>query len=72
MNNDARIVGVVAHDPAWPEQFTVEQRLLAAALPRRGASNTSSASIPGLTAKPVIETWRSVGAGGEHRPEPGP
>ncbi|MEV5695523.1 GrpB family protein [Micromonospora globbae] len=56
MRNDARVVEVVAYDPAWSEQFKVEQRRLADALPTAlSIEHIGSTSIPGLAAKPIID-----------------
>lgn len=56
VRNDARVVEVVAYDPAWSEQFKVEQRRLADALPTAlSIEHIGSTSIPGLAAKPIID-----------------
>ena len=56
VKNGARVVEVVAYDPAWLEQYRVEQRLLAVALPTAlSIEHIGSTSIPGLAAKPIID-----------------
>ncbi|WP_326560319.1 GrpB family protein [Micromonospora sp. NBC_01796] len=56
MENAARVVEVVAHDPAWPDQFEVERGLLAKSLPAAlGIEHIGSTSVPGLAAKPIID-----------------
>lgn len=56
VNDDARVVEVVPYDPAWPELFEAEQRLLSEALPEAlSIEHIGSTSIPGLAAKPIID-----------------
>lgn len=52
-------VTVVPYDPAWPEQFRLERaRILEAVFPFTGpmfVEHVGSTSVPGLSAKPVID-----------------
>jgi GrpB-like predicted nucleotidyltransferase (UPF0157 family) len=51
-----RVVVVVPYDPAWPQIFAREARLLADALPGAlSIEHVGSTSVPGLAAKPVID-----------------
>lgn len=51
------VVTLVPYDPAWPEQFETIRNGLAAALGDTAVSieHVGSTSVPGLTAKPVID-----------------
>ncbi|MFG2166102.1 GrpB family protein [Micromonospora chersina] len=56
MKDVARVVEVVAYDPAWPERFTAAQRLLVGALPTAvSIEHIGSTSIPGMAAKPIVD-----------------
>ncbi|MFF4891255.1 GrpB family protein [Micromonospora chersina] len=56
MEDVARVVEVVAYDPAWPERFTAAQRLLVGALPTAvSIEHIGSTSIPGMAAKPIVD-----------------
>ncbi|WP_262284639.1 GrpB family protein [Micromonospora sp. MA102] len=56
MEDDARVVEVVPYDPAWPELFETERRLLSKALPEAlSVEHIGSTSVPGLAAKAVID-----------------
>ncbi|MEV6174230.1 GrpB family protein [Streptomyces sp. NPDC051954] len=56
MGDFERVVDVVAYDPAWPERFEIERRLLADALPMSlSIEHIGSTSVPGLAAKPIID-----------------
>ncbi|MFI7606960.1 GrpB family protein [Micromonospora sp. NPDC049366] len=66
MKEEAPIVEVVPYDPAWSEQFQVEQRLLSEALPAAlSVEHIGSTSIPGLAAKPIIDISAVVAEVGE-------
>ncbi|MFC0031833.1 GrpB family protein [Micromonospora chaiyaphumensis] len=61
MTDEAPVVVVVPYDPAWPERFTVEQRLLSEALPAAlSIEHIGSTSIPGCAAKPIIDIQMAV------------
>jgi GrpB-like predicted nucleotidyltransferase (UPF0157 family) len=49
---------VVSYDPAWPERFAAERDRVAAALGDRALEihHIGSTAIPGLDAKPIIDT----------------
>jgi GrpB-like predicted nucleotidyltransferase (UPF0157 family) len=51
-------VEIVAYDPAWPEQFQREAVRIRSALGSRALriEHAGSTSVPGLAAKPVIDT----------------
>jgi GrpB-like predicted nucleotidyltransferase (UPF0157 family) len=55
-------VEVVAYDPAWPEAFEAERARIAAALDGLALEihHIGSTAIPGLDAKPVIDTLVTV------------
>ena len=48
---------LVPYDPAWPERFAREEARIRAALGRRvlALEHTGSTSVPGLSAKPIID-----------------
>jgi len=58
----ARQVQVVAYDPAWPRMFLLQEAKIRGAL---GAAallieHVGSTSVPGLSAKPVIDVQLGV------------
>ncbi|AXH88660.1 GrpB domain, predicted nucleotidyltransferase, UPF0157 family [Micromonospora aurantiaca] len=56
VSDDVPVVEVVPYDPAWPERFRIEERLLSEALPAAlSVEHFGSTSVPGLAAKPVID-----------------
>ncbi|MET8833912.1 GrpB family protein [Micromonospora sp. NPDC004540] len=56
MKDDARVVEVVAYDPAWPKRFEAAQQLLVDALPTAlSVEHIGSTSIPEMAAKPIID-----------------
>ncbi|MGY0004310.1 GrpB family protein [Micromonospora sp. I033] len=61
MTDGVRVVEVVPYDPAWPERFEAEQRLLSDALPvALHIEHIGSTSVPGLAAKPIIDIMAVV------------
>jgi GrpB-like predicted nucleotidyltransferase (UPF0157 family) len=59
---EKREIELVAPDPAWPERFAVERAKIVAALGAKAirVDHIGSTSIPGLTAKPIIDIDLSV------------
>ena len=55
---DDAVVEVVSYDPAWPERFAAEERLLGSTLRQWLAGpieHIGRTAVPGLAAKPVID-----------------
>jgi GrpB-like predicted nucleotidyltransferase (UPF0157 family) len=51
-----RVVEVVPYDPAWPDLFELERRLLVPVLPGAlSIEHLGSTSVAGLAAKPIID-----------------
>jgi GrpB-like predicted nucleotidyltransferase (UPF0157 family) len=50
------------YDPAWPDRFLAEERLIRGALGARAllVEHTGSTSVPGLAAKPIIDITLTV------------
>jgi GrpB-like predicted nucleotidyltransferase (UPF0157 family) len=56
VDSPARVVEVVAYDPAWSDRFERERQLLAEVLPGAlSIEHVGSTSVPGLAAKPIID-----------------
>ncbi len=57
-----RLVQLHPYDPAWPAMFERERDIIVAALGDEAAQvdHTGSTSVPGLTAKPIIDITLSV------------
>lgn len=56
VNEPARVVEVVAHDPAWAGCFARQRAALLRALPAAlSIEHIGSTSVPGLAAKPIID-----------------
>lgn len=51
-------VALAPYDPTWPQQFEVERRAISAALGERAVAihHIGSTAVPGLAAKPVIDS----------------
>ena len=63
---EKREIEVAPPDPAWPERFVVERAKIVAALGAKTirVDHIGSTSIPGIAAKPIIDT---VGDSIRHR-----
>ncbi len=50
-------VTIADYDPRWPEMFEAERRRILAAVGDRilAVEHIGSTSVPGLTAKPIVE-----------------
>ena len=50
-------ITIVAYDPAWPEQFAAQERIIREALGDHALriEHAGSTSVPGLCAKPIID-----------------
>ena len=53
----AELIHIVAYDPAWPERFEQEAAVVRQALAEccRQIHHVGSTSVPGLSAKPIID-----------------
>lgn len=62
MSKEMRKIKIVPADPAWPEKFAAERDKLAAALGAKALriDHIGSTSVPGLTAKPIIDIDLSI------------
>lgn len=57
-----RVIVLVAYDPAWPARFAAERDTIVRALGQTAVrvEHVGSTSVPGLTAKPVVDVLLTV------------
>lgn len=57
------VIHIVSYDPSWPERFAREKKILEATLGAwitDGVHHVGSTSIPGMSAKPIIDIMVGV------------
>jgi len=64
MTNAQDVIEVCEYDPAWPERFLAERKVLAAAFGERAKDiqHIGSTAVPGLGAKPIVDILVAVEA----------